>query len=943
MNRSSEPVWHALTASEVCRALDTDAVSGLDSRRAEARLRRHGPNVIGDDRRDSLGTLFIRQLQDALVLVLLGAAALSVALGEWHDAIAIVIIVVLNAIIGVVQEYRAERSLQMLQKLAAPRALVVRDGRPRPLDTEFVVPGDVVLLEAGNRVPADCRIVESTGLEADESPLTGESVPVGKDENWQGTEDTPLGDRHNMLYLGTAVTRGRARAVVVATGMATEVGRIAHLLEQSEQPMTPLQRRLAQLGRSLALLSLAVVLIVFFAGLWNGVPLYHMFLTAVSLAVAAIPEGLPAAVTVSLALGVQRMARRRAIVRRLPAVETLGCATVICSDKTGTLTTNEMVVTSVWLAGSGRTVDVVQDGLPDAMSFSMGGRIVDPRRNRELGRILAAAALCNHAQLDAEASGPFRSGQQRPVGDPTEIAMLAAAKAAGIDGQALAREHPLLAEWSFDSERRMMSVLCRGSWDDAGHGLGNEGGARSSNGGASAKSSAWAAVLSKGAVEAVLARSSFISGPDGPVPLGEDGKKAIVAQSERLASRGLRVLAVAWRPLETGSLTHGTNRFHPSWESRLTFGGLIAMYDPPRPEVKRALSVARRAGVRTIMLTGDHPATARFIAEAIGLSRPEDPVITGQMMDRMGDEQLEKTLAKASVFARVSPAHKLRIVKALQRRGEVIAMTGDGVNDAPAIKEADIGIAMGRTGSDVAREAADMVLADDNFATIVAAIEEGRGIYANIRKFIRYLLTCNMGEILTMFLAVLAGLPLPLLPMQILLMNIVTDGLPAMGLGVEKTEPGAMLKPPRPRNEHFFAGGLHWRIVYRGMIIGLTGVAAFAFALMVLDLPLETARTLTFTTLVLAQLAFSFQCRSETVPLRELGLFTNRSLVAAVVISAAAHAAVVHGPWLQGVFGTTALSAGQWALAAGFVAAGSVLDGQLRRARGQIARARPMG
>lgn len=920
-----------MTSTEVCRELDTDPVKGLDPRRAEARLGRYGPNVIGDDRRVSLGSLFARQLKDALVLVLVGAAILSVVLGEWHDAIAIVVIVILNAIMGVVQEYRAERALQMLQKLSAPKALVVRDGHARPMDTERVVPGDIVILEAGNRVPADCRILESTGLEADESPLTGESVPVAKDENWQGPEDTPVGDRKNMLYLGTAVTRGRARAVVVATGMATEVGRIAHLLEQSEQPMTPLQQRLAQLGRSLAFLSLAVVLIVFLAGLWNGVPLYHMFLTAVSLAVAAIPEGLPAAVTVSLALGVQRMARRKAIIRRLPAVETLGCATVICSDKTGTLTMNEMVVTSLWLAGSRRTVEVKQDGAPGSMTFSMGGRIVDPRQDKEVRRVLTAVALCNNAQLGTGGGGLLRDGRQEQVGDPTEIAMLAAAKAAGLDRQLLAREYPELAEWAFDSERRMMSVLCQGGWD---------GGA---GGGADNGAAASAVVISKGALEAVLARSAFISGPDGPVPLGEEEKRAIVAQGERFASRGLRVLAVAWRPLGAGSLAYGTKEFHPAWESQLTFGGLIAMYDPPRPEVKRALRVAREAGVRTIMLTGDHPATAHYIAESIGLSGPDDEVITGQMMDKMDDERLEEALMRASVFARVSPGHKLRIVRALQRRGQVIAMTGDGVNDAPAIKEADIGIAMGRTGSDVAREAADMVLADDNFATIVAAIEEGRGIYANIRKFIRYLLTCNMGEILTMFLAVLAGLPLPLLPMQILLMNIVTDGLPAMGLGVEKTEPGTMQKPPRPRDEHFFAGGLHWRILYRGMIIGLTGVAAFAFALMVLDLPLETARTLTFTALVLAQLAFAFQCRSETVPLRELGFFTNPSLVGAVALSLAVHVAVVHGPLLQRVFGTTHLTLGQWAWAAGFVAAGSLLDGQLRRARGQIARARSMG
>jgi Ca2+-transporting ATPase len=860
--------WHTLAVEAVEQALKTHAHDGLSVTEAERRLLSTGPNALRTVPPPPAWRIFLDQFRDFMVLVLLVATAISFVLGETGDALTIVAIVVMNAILGFVQEYRAERSVATLKALTAPTAKVIREGRLVVEEAWRLVPGDVVWLEAGDRVPADLRLVEAWALEVDEAALTGESHPVAKTVRALEDPRLPLAERSDMAYMGTAVTRGRGRGIVVATGMETEVGRIAGLLESAEDEPTPLQRRLEHLGRILVGLSLGIVLAVVAAGIWRGEPLYAMFLTGVSLAVAAIPEGLPAIVTVALALGVQRMIRAHAIVRRLPAVETLGCTTVIGSDKTGTLTRNQMTVMEVMTA-AGR------------WSRRRDGGFV-PERGQDRGDFelaLTIGVLASSAVLtDDHAASPDG------LGDPTELALLRAGAEAGVPPQATRARFERWGEIPFEAERRRMTVAVR---DQTGR--------------------HWAYV--KGAPDTILALARFIHEDGRMVPLDAGRRQWWQAEAERMAGQALRVMAVAYRPLVPGETV-------ARWESDLILVGLFGLMDPPRPEAVEAVRECRRAGIRTVMITGDHPATALAVAREMGLLQPgQDRALTGRELDALDDAALDAIVDEVAVYARVAPSHKLRVVRALKRRGHVVAMTGDGVNDAPALKEADIGVAMGLTGTDVTKEAAAMILTDDNFATIVRAVREGRAIYDNIRKFVRYLLSCNVGEVLVMFLAAVLALPLPLVPIQILFVNLVTDGLPALALGVDPPAPGVMDRPPREPGEHLFARGLGAKIAWRGVLIGSVTLGVFAWALGPGSFGLREARTLALVTLVLSQLFHVFDARTEDRNFLEVGLFSNPWVVAAVLTSIAMLLAVVYVPALSRLFRTDPLTGGDWAVA----------------------------
>ncbi len=866
--------WHTMAVEEVSRVLRSDPETGLSQKEAARRLEEFGPNALEEHKGPSIVKMFLRQFNDTMVLVLLGAASLSFFLGEMVDAVTITAIVMLNALLGLLQEYRAERSIETLKELSAPMARVVRDGHVQEIAATQVVPGDVVLLEGGNRVPADARVLVSTGLEVSEAAITGESLPVRKGSTALSDPGTTLGDRTNMVYMGTTVTRGRGRAMVVATGMDTEMGNIAHLIEEAGREETPLQKRLAVLGRYLVVVCLAVSAVVSITGYLHGETFYRMFLAGISLAVAAIPEGLPAIVTICLALGVQRMVRRGAIIRSLPAVETLGCATVICSDKTGTLTRNEMTVVTV-VTPEGQ-YEVTGHGYDPRGRFLEEGKPVAPAGEPVLVKLLETGYLCNNAWLERRGPGVWEI-----QGDPTEGALKVLGTKGGIARRAEALER--VAEVPFEPERRMMSVICRG------HG------------------GLW--LYAKGAPATILARCSHYLGEKGPRPLTGVVRDRFLRQADALAGEALRVLALAYREVRAVPAPDAL----PNLEEGLTFLGLVGIIDPPRPEVGEAVRICRRAGIRAVMITGDHKYTAAGIAARIGLPVGERRVLTGDEVDRMSDYELERRSAEVTVYARVSPRHKLRIVRALRSAGEIVAMTGDGLNDAPAVKEADIGVAMGRTGTDVTREAADMVLVDDNFATIVAAVEQGRGIYDNIRKFIRYLLACNVGEVLVMFLASILGLPLPLLPIQILWVNLVTDGLPAVALGVDPTDPDIMQRPPRAPQEGVFARGLAGQILLRGALIGLSTLAVFIWGNLLTG-SVSEARTMAFACLVMSQLLHAFDCRSETRTVWDMGLFTNPYLCGAVMISLGMLLAVIYLPFLQPAFKTYPLSALDWGI-----------------------------
>ena len=904
LENEATKTWQ-FTPDKLTAILGTDAEHGLAGQEVERRHAKFGPNELPEAPPASLVKLFLSQFTSVIVWVLIGAALISGLLEDWLDAAAILAIVLLNGLLGFVQEFRAERSLAALRKMSVATARVIRDGAIRSIPARELVLGDLILLEAGDRIPADARLIYTTNFQAQEASLTGESTPVQKDVGVIAGTDVPLAERTNMAFMGTIAVSGKARALVVATSLRTELGRIAAMIQaaaEAERTETPLQRRLEQFGYTLLWLALAVVAVVFALGYLRGEPLVTMFMTSVSLAVAAVPEGLPAVVTITLALGVTRMVKRHALIRKLPAVETLGSATVICTDKTGTLTKNEMTVTKLFVGTM--AFDVTGEGYAPVGEIretskvretgsELSGKGIELRSdNSELNtqnidlsqlpalrELLTAAVLCNGATYREE------HGTWQVIGDPTEGALLVAAAKAALTIETLDSASHFLGEVPFDPERKMMTIVRR-----TPDGL---------------------AAYVKGAPDVLLRHCTHRLAADGTVEsLTESIRAAILEANAAFAHQALRVLGMAHRRLEREPDAYRADEL----ENRLVFLGLAAMKDPLRPEAKAAVQACRDAGIRTVMITGDHKDTAVAIAGELHGMDSHVEALSGLELDRLSDDELVRTVEQVTVYARVSAEHKLRIVKAWKARGAIVAMTGDGVNDAPAIKAADIGIAMGITGTDVTKESADMVVTDDNFASIAAAVEEGRGVFDNIRKVVHFLLSCNLSEVLVMLFAALLGLPLPLLPIQILWMNLVTDGIPALALAVDPKAPDLMTRPPRRPEARLLDGGRLLAIGGEGLMLGLIALGAFSYSLYGLHQEIEQARTVAFTVLVVAQLVHVFNCRSERLSLFQLGVGTNRALVWAFLLSLIVQVAVLTVPAVRPIFKVASLPIEDWIL-----------------------------
>ncbi len=887
---SERKIWHTLTIQQVCDALQVSPDSGLSEEEVRVRQETFGPNELVEQGLRSPWHILADQFREAMVIVLIIAAVISFLLSDWKDAVAILVIVVLNAVLGFVQEYRAEKAMAALKQMAAPIVKVRRDGRITQVAARDLVPGDVIILEVGDAIPADARVVQSVNLRLQEASLTGESVPVEKHTPALDDENLALGDRTNMLYMGTAVTYGRGTAVVVHTGMDTELGHIANLLQTVTIEQTPLQKRMDQLGKSLAWVALAIVGVVFGLGLLRGEDAMDMFLTAVAMAVAAVPEGLPAVVTISLALGAQRMLKRQALIRKLPAVETLGSVTTICSDKTGTLTENRMTVTVLDVFGETVTIDALLDGGVPVVDAEVSPNAQPATRS--LGLMIKAAALCNDAVLNEDPS----TGDLHALGDPTEGALVVAAAQMGLWKPKLDQRWPRVAEIPFTSERKRMTTVHRMALDDR-----------------SQTEAPWRdsplVAFSKGAVTELLEICAYIWVGDSAIPATDELLERIQAADNRLAQNGQRVLGVAFRPLSEEEAALDETCI----EQDLTFVGLIGMLDPPRPEVKQAVETCRTAGIRPVMITGDHPLTAKRIAKDLGIA-DNDRIMTGVELSQISTEELEGVVEDVSVFARVAPEHKLNIVQALQNRGHIVAMTGDGVNDAPALRRSDIGVAMGITGTDVAKEAADMVILDDNFATIVNAVEEGRTIYDNVRKFIKYTLTSNAGEIYVMLFAPFLGMPLPLTALQILWINLVTDGLPGLALSVEQPERDTMQRKPYSPNESVFARGMGTHILWVGLLMGVValGIGFWGWKNSNPYWP-----TMVFTTITLSQMGHALAVRSERQSLFKQGLFSNKLLLTAVALTFVLQLVITYWGPAQAWFGTMSLPPFELALSLG--------------------------
>ena len=888
--------WHTREAEDVFSSLATSPQDGLTFEEATRRLEQHGPNELAEAPRPTFWHKLLQQFNNFIVIILIIASIVSAILGDYIEASAIMAIVLLNAVLGVVQERRAEEALAALRRMAAPEAHVIRDGHRLVIPARELVPGDVVLLEAGNYIPADLRLTETANLRIEEAALTGESQAVDKDARITLRQDVSLGDRRNTAFMGTLVTYGRGRGVVVSTGMHTQIGLIATMLQLVEEEPTPLQQRLDQLGKVLGWAALAVCALVFGIGWLRGYDPLDMFLIAVSLAVAAVPEGLPAVVTITLALGMREMIKRHALIRRLSSVETLGSATVICSDKTGTLTQNQMTVTRLWVDGAG--FEVTGQGYAPRGQFKLEGEEVDLQNHPGALTALWVAALANDATLEAPPEGESAAGY-RLAGDPTEGALVVAAAKAGGHRESIGQAYPRIDEIPFDSTRKRMTTVHK--VEDPRPGDFSPFYDSSRRG--------WEVIATKGAPDVILdlcTRRQRLN--DRAEPLTEQARREILAANDAMSRQALRVLAVAYRTepdIPDRPLPEDVER-------DLTFVGLIGMIDPARPEVLPALEKARRAGIRTVMITGDYPETARAIAIDIGLLREGHQVLSGSELAKMDDDQLKAEVMRTDVFARVSPEHKVRIVDALKRNGHVVAMTGDGVNDAPALKRADIGVAMGITGTDVAKETADMVLTDDNYVSIVSAVEQGRVIYSNIRKFVFFLLSCNLAEIAVIFIAILLGLPSPLTAIQLLWLNLITDGAPALALGVEKGDPDTMDQPPRPPQEPIINGVMRIHVAVQTVAKAACTLAAFFIGLHLHPEQPEFAETMAFATLALSELARAFTSRSERFPLLRIGLFSNKTMVYAVASSLILTLSVIYVPFLRPMFDTVPLTLAQW-------------------------------
>lgn len=854
--------WHAQTAEQAATALKSSLSTGLSPHEAMQRQKKYGKNKLQEAKKKGLLRKFLEQFADFMVVILLIAACVSFATaiysgdGDFVDPVIILVIVILNAIIGVIQESRAEHAIDALKKLSAPNARVLRGGKALSLPAEELVPGDIIELRTGDLVPADARLIECVELKAEESKLTGESLPVNKRADCTLPDATPDGDQKNMVFAMSTITAGHGKALVTQTGMESRVGKIAGLISEQEPPQTPLQTRLAKTGRILGIGALLICGVIFLMGLMQKTPILDSFMLSVSLAVAAIPEGLPAIVTIVLSIGVQRMAKKNAIIRRLPAVETLGSATVICSDKTGTLTQNRMTVTA---------------------AASQAGQL--KLHTSQAIELLKLSALCCNAQLTG------KKGKYAANGEPTENALVVAAADAGMEKQKLDRDYPRVKEIPFSSVTKRMTTVHK---QPAGGHL----------------------AIVKGAPDLLLRDCTFCATGGGSVPMTQAHRNAILAENTAMAKRALRVIAVAKK--ELSSPEAGAS-------SGLTFVGLIGMVDPPRKEAKEAVALCKKAGIIPVMITGDHVTTAQAIAQELGILSPKYESVTGAQLDAMDEKTLAKRIMHIRVFARVSPEHKVRIVRAFREHGEIVAMTGDGVNDAPALKAADIGCAMGKSGTDVAKGAADMILTDDNFATIVSAVREGRGIYDNIKKSVHFLLSCNIGEILVILAAFLMGLPAPLIPIQLLWVNLVTDSLPAMALGVEKTENGIMERKPLSPRGSMFANGLGFDIALEGMMIGAISLLAYVFGHAFYDVGGVTGigGTMAFAVLSLSELVHAFNMRSEQSLFR-IGLFSNKKMLLSFIVCAALQISVMMVPPLAAIFGVTALNAEQWGITGAF-------------------------
>jgi Ca2+-transporting ATPase len=854
---------HAVNFDQVLKELKTSR-HGLAENEAKARLERYGLNELKKKKGITPLQIFLSQFKNILVLILIGATIVSFAIGETLDAVVILIIVILNAVLGFVQEYKAERALEALKKFSSPTATVIRFGKLHKIDAKDIVPGDMVVISEGDRVPADIRLVESFSLKVNEASLTGESVPVAKVTD-SLKENLGVADRKNMCFLGTNIVFGHGLGVAVNTGMRTEFGKIAELIQTAEERETPLQKSIGRFGRFIGALILVVIGAVFFLGIYKGIELATMFITAVSLAVAAIPEGLPAVVTITLAIGVQRMAKRNSIIRKLPAVETLGATTVICSDKTGTLTKNEMTVKEIRV--DGRKIKITGEGYDPKGGFFIGKKEIDPEEYKTINLLFRVGVLCNNAKLE----------NHSVIGDPTEGSLLVLAEKGGVKTELELNRYHLVHEFPFESVRKRMTTINKIEGKTVAH--------------------------TKGAVESILSVCSKYHENGKIKTLTAAKKKLILKETDEMAWSALRVLAFAYKEVKAKKSYKISDV-----EDSMVFVGLVGMIDPPRPEAKAAILTCESAGIDIKMITGDHKATALAIAKEVGLMRHHGAVLTGEEISKLTDVQLEKVVNEIDVFARVSPEEKLRIVKALNNIGHVTAVTGDGVNDAPALKEADIGIAMGIIGTDVSKEAADMVLIDDNFATIVKAVEYGRNIYQNIIEFVMYLLSCNAGEVIAILLGILFLPFLPLTAIQILWVNLVTDGLPALALGMDPPEKGIMKRKPRKRNEPIMTRRRIFIMGFIGILIGLLTVLAF-----VQGLPegLEKAKSMAFTALVMMELTIVFTSKSER-PVFERGIFDNKFLILAVVSSFILQLIVLYVPFFHEIFDTYYLNAFDW-------------------------------